>query len=361
MTPSNQPALKAAENSIPPEQWPLCLQAAYTTDSRGVLRSNLSIAAGIINDLRTRFAEVDMDWHDALAELQRLQPAGSPPPGGAREHAKWIVDAVTDEVAELRAEHALIGGYTPHGDPDAPLPAVPEGGTGAVCVVSDNRKLREALEAIAPLWTEARMTAQAAGGPSVQQIDRLRNAGKRADATLRRLGLLTRGLDGGDIDLAALIPHQAETDAKSRVVRDAEQGSACAAGVRKYRKKPVVIEAVQFRELSRTPREHGESIELNDAEIADFMRLPIRVRFLPEEGSPQGRAVIEIETLEGVMRADVGDWIINGVKGEFYPCKPDIFAATYDVEPASSPAPAGATASPTAETPEPATENQTNV
>lgn len=37
-----------------------------------------------------------------------------------------------------------------------------------------------------------------------------------------------------------------------------------------------------------------------------------------------------IHTLEGVMRANVGDWIIRGVAGEFYPCKPDIFAATYE-------------------------------
>lgn len=39
---------------------------------------------------------------------------------------------------------------------------------------------------------------------------------------------------------------------------------------------------------------------------------------------------MEIATLEGVMRADPGDWIITGVKGEQYPCKPDIFEATYD-------------------------------
>lgn len=39
---------------------------------------------------------------------------------------------------------------------------------------------------------------------------------------------------------------------------------------------------------------------------------------------------VEIPTLEGVMRGEVGDWIIRGVKGEFYPCKPDIFAATYE-------------------------------
>lgn len=45
-----------------------------------------------------------------------------------------------------------------------------------------------------------------------------------------------------------------------------------------------------------------------------------------DEDCDQG---ICIETLEGVMTADVGDWIIRGVAGEFYPCKPDIFAATY--------------------------------
>ena len=39
---------------------------------------------------------------------------------------------------------------------------------------------------------------------------------------------------------------------------------------------------------------------------------------------------VEIKTLEGTMRGDVGDWIIRGVKGEFYPCKPDVFEATYE-------------------------------
>lgn len=39
---------------------------------------------------------------------------------------------------------------------------------------------------------------------------------------------------------------------------------------------------------------------------------------------------VEITTLEGIMRADPGDWIITGIKGERYPCKPDIFEATYE-------------------------------
>ena len=40
----------------------------------------------------------------------------------------------------------------------------------------------------------------------------------------------------------------------------------------------------------------------------------------------------QVHTLEGVMRGEPGDWLVKGVKGEFYPCKDDIFKATYDVE-----------------------------
>ena len=56
----------------------------------------------------------------------------------------------------------------------------------------------------------------------------------------------------------------------------------------KYRKRPVIIDAVQLTER------------------------------------------VEIETLEGVMIGEVGDWLITGVKGEMYPCKPDIFEMTYE-------------------------------
>lgn len=46
---------------------------------------------------------------------------------------------------------------------------------------------------------------------------------------------------------------------------------------------------------------------------------------------------LEVETLEGTMTADLGDWIIRGVQGELYPCKPDIFAATYEPADAADP------------------------
>lgn len=85
----------------------------------------------------------------------------------------------------------------------------------------------------------------------------------------------------------------------------------------KYRKKPIVIEAVQltptnleeikvFAELGRLS--HG------NAQLEDGKRLKV---FIP--------------TLEGLMTANQEDWIIRGVAGELYPCKNDIFLATYDL------------------------------
>ena len=76
----------------------------------------------------------------------------------------------------------------------------------------------------------------------------------------------------------------------------------------KYRKKPVVIEAMQF---------YGDSTEL----ILVFGQGKIR---------QVAQDCLAIGTLEGTMYARLGDYIIKGVAGEFYPCKPDIFIATYE-------------------------------
>lgn len=83
--------------------------------------------------------------------------------------------------------------------------------------------------------------------------------------------------------------------------------------VREYRKKPVVISAVLWDGNDRTWQ---SVLDLADKH-ADAL-------FVNADGSAT------IETLEGAHRANVGDYIIRGVKGELYPCKPDIFAATYD-------------------------------
>lgn len=83
----------------------------------------------------------------------------------------------------------------------------------------------------------------------------------------------------------------------------------------KYKKKPVVVEAIQF-----TRQSYDEVRRFTDNEACRLV-VPRCIG---------GKAVCYIETLEGVMVATEGDYIIKGVRGEFYPCKPDIFKATYD-------------------------------
>lgn len=80
-----------------------------------------------------------------------------------------------------------------------------------------------------------------------------------------------------------------------------------------FTKKPVTIEAEQFTDESKD-RVHNWVTCTKSAGAND-----------------DGKPVLKIQTLEGVMTASLGDWIIKGVNGEFYPCKPDIFEKTYDV------------------------------
>lgn len=82
----------------------------------------------------------------------------------------------------------------------------------------------------------------------------------------------------------------------------------------KFQKRPIVIEAVQF-----------------DGTLTSIESMDI-----PEVSQELGSRTVQIPTLEGVMTASPGDWIIKGVKGEFYPCKDDIFRASYE-----QPEPAG--------------------
>jgi hypothetical protein len=80
----------------------------------------------------------------------------------------------------------------------------------------------------------------------------------------------------------------------------------------KFRKKPVVIEAVLW---------DGSIGSLEEIELFDDAGV-INTNLSKNE--------LQIVTSEGVMTASQGDWVIKGIKGEFYPCKPDIFEATYD-------------------------------
>ena len=79
----------------------------------------------------------------------------------------------------------------------------------------------------------------------------------------------------------------------------------------KYRKKPVVIEAVQITDAT------FDAPHPNPEHIVGLVYNPVL-------------RTVRIPTLEGEMIGSLGDWIITGVKGEHYPCKPDIFAATYE-------------------------------
>lgn len=87
-----------------------------------------------------------------------------------------------------------------------------------------------------------------------------------------------------------------------------------------YRKKPVEVEAIQVSDALRVVHQ-GPWSGLPAWLIEAYERGS--VLFLP--------TAIEIKTLEGTMRGDYHDWIICGVKGELYPCKPDIFESTYEL------------------------------
>lgn len=80
----------------------------------------------------------------------------------------------------------------------------------------------------------------------------------------------------------------------------------------RYRKKPVEVEAVQW-----------DGSHERQARIVTWSQGAVSGWF-------DEVYYLAIETLEGTMRAEVGDWIIRGVAGEFYPCKPDVFEATYE-------------------------------
>lgn len=80
--------------------------------------------------------------------------------------------------------------------------------------------------------------------------------------------------------------------------------------VRKFRKRPVTIEAMQITS--------GESV----LSIAEWINNP-------QTGYSTNPPTVWIETLEGRMEGSTGDWVIKGTEGEFYPCKPDVFNKIY--------------------------------
>lgn len=87
-----------------------------------------------------------------------------------------------------------------------------------------------------------------------------------------------------------------------------------------YRKKPVVVEAIQLNPEGK-----------NISEVYDFFGITGKGNFGETGfGIDPADGKFKITTLEGVMIADLSDYIIKGINGEFYPCKPDIFEKTYE-------------------------------
>ena len=86
----------------------------------------------------------------------------------------------------------------------------------------------------------------------------------------------------------------------------------------KFRKKPVVIDAIQLHKDGRNVQECYDFVGAK----GNFPECGMGID--PQDG------IFKITTLEGVMIADLDDYIIKGIKGEFYPCKPDIFESSYD-------------------------------
>jgi hypothetical protein len=85
-----------------------------------------------------------------------------------------------------------------------------------------------------------------------------------------------------------------------------------------YRKKPVVVEAIQW-----TGNNYEEIQNFSDGKVNYY-------EWFQHNESGVNKNMLSIFTLEGKMEASIGDFIIKGVQGEFYPCKPDIFEKTYE-------------------------------
>jgi len=85
--------------------------------------------------------------------------------------------------------------------------------------------------------------------------------------------------------------------------------------IKKYRKKPVIVEAVKWDGKEETYS------EIRGVLAFDY---PRRIAM------GAGDNCLYISTLEGTMKANIGDFVIKGIKGEIYPCKPDIFQQTYE-------------------------------
>lgn len=106
----------------------------------------------------------------------------------------------------------------------------------------------------------------------------------------------------------------------------------------KYRKKPIIVDATQWFKNGDHPQDNteifkgsdGKSFEGEGKVVRYFRRPDISGKHFCEHCGIRMHKHGWIDTLEGGHNVCPGDWIITGIKGEYYPCKPDIFEATYE-------------------------------
>lgn len=98
-----------------------------------------------------------------------------------------------------------------------------------------------------------------------------------------------------------------------------------------YRKKPIALECVQFtKEMAEGKSPLPDGVRMGSRELSANGSFPEYCNDGVYLKNYEQCHRHYIDTLEGKMQVQIGDWIIKGIKGEYYPCKPDIFEATYD-------------------------------
>jgi len=88
----------------------------------------------------------------------------------------------------------------------------------------------------------------------------------------------------------------------------------------------IEVENMENKTFDRSNEKDSKQLKnIMDMLGGQYRKKPVVIRAFRNEARP-----INIQTLEGIMTANIGDWVIEGVNGEFYPCKPDVFEKTYE-------------------------------
>jgi transcriptional regulator with XRE-family HTH domain len=242
----------------------------------------------------------------------------------ARLHPSTVRQVLSGKVYSLHALAAVsnaLGAVDPYALPLV-HPVIPPSGGWTATSPPGTQKARESAAQL-DAWIADPMDVALHQGaePTDEGTDLTPNLDKRL-AELKEQGTTSQQRENWAFQqgLNELTKVKAEIDRKCRPQCLVEEAFVSA---KRYRKLPVEVEAWTVKEL-------------NHLATNDFWQLPQPIIDRYDQGGlvfgvlcDEGTRGIFVPTLEGSMFAAADDWIIKGVKGEFYPCKPDIFAATY--------------------------------